>query len=390
MSREILRAKIIISTHDYATGFAQHLEEYLKNKKNEKVLYVHHPLHPDYPNSKGCGYRIYERGELKKEISHKNKNLFLGLLFLGDFLQNIWWVIKHREKWELYIGSNNLNALAGILLKKIGLVKKCVFYTVDFIPKRFKNPFVNKLYLWIDMISVIACDETWILSPRVREGRRLYFHLDSEFEKKQIYVPEGVWIKRIKRPPFDEISKNTAVFLGVLLERMGAQLIIQAIPYIVKKNPNFRLVIIGKGNYKKQLEQLVEKLGVNKHVNFKGYIEDYRQVEKIVAQCAFGIATYTNDPTGLTYYADPAKIKTYLGCGLPVIMTKTFHNALDIEQKGAGIVTTENPINIAQAILSLRDNEKKLKTYRENAIKLAEEFDNDTIFTKNLERILRN
>lgn len=383
-------SKIIVATHEYATGFAQHLEEYLKEKNSKKLLYIHHPLHPDYPNSNGSGYRIYKDGVLRKKISYFNIYHFLGLIFFKNFFQDIWFVIIQKEKWDLYIGSNNLNAFAGVILKKIGLVKKCVFYTVDFVPKRFKNSLINNVYLWIDLLCVRFCDETWILSPRVIEGRRKYFGLDKKFDKKQFYVPEGVWINRIKKEPFNKISKHKVIFLGVLLQRMGIQLILQAIPSIIQEIPDFRFIIIGKGNYKSKLEQLVKKLQVGKYIDFKGYVEDYKEIEKIIAKCALGVSTYTYDPTGLNYYADPAKVKTYLGCGLPVIMTNTFHNALEIEKKGAGIVVNDNPKEIAQTIISLIDDEFKLKRYRENAIKLAQEFDNETIFAKNLLRVLRH
>lgn len=386
----IQRSKIIIATHEYATGFAQHMEAYLRNKKNKNLFYIHHPLHPYFPDSNGSGYRIYKEGLLEKEISHLNTYLFLNLLFLKNFLQDIWWVVKQKKGWNLYIGSNNLNAFAGLLLKKIGLVKKCVFYTVDFVPKRFKNPFINRLYLWIDMFCVKFCDETWILSPRMKEGRRQYFNLDKKFDRKQIYVPEGVWLNRIKRESFKRISKHTIVFLGVLLERMGIQLILQAMPFAIQVIPNLRFIIIGKGKYRSQLEQLAKKLHIENHIEFKGYVEDYKEVEKIIAKCAIGMSTYANDPTGLNYYADPAKTKIYLGCGLPVIMTNTFHNALEIEKRGAGIVAAENPKDIARKIIFLLNDENRLKKYKENAIKFAEEFNNETIFTNNLLRILKN
>lgn len=388
-SEALRKAKIIVATHEYATGFAQHMEEYLRNKLTDKLLYLHHPLHPYYPNSSGSGYRAYDKGALEKEVSYPNSYRFLSLLFLKNFIQNLWWVIAQREKWDIYIGSNNLNAFAGLLLKKMRFVKKCVFYTVDFVPKRFNNYLINKLYLWIDMVCVKSCDETWILSPRMKEGRRQYFNLDKKFDKKQIYVPEGVWLNRIRKESFNNISKQTIIFLGVLLERMGAQLILRAIPSVIQKIPDFRFIIIGKGNYRPQLEQLVKKLHIEKHVEFKGYVEDYKEVERIIAKCALGVSTYTNDPTGLNYFADPAKVKTYLGCGLPVMMTNTFHNALEIEKRGAGIVVSEDPKEIAQTIISLINNEAILKKYKKNAIKLAQEFDNEIIFTKNLLRILK-
>jgi len=364
------------------------LEEYLIDNKIKDLLYIFHPLNNDVKN--GSGLRLYSDGQLKKEIKDTYRAKLSVVSFLFDFFSNIYWVLRAQKKWDLYIGSNNLNAFSGIFLKKLGLVKKCVFYTVDFVPNRFSNPLLNNIYLWIDGFCTKFCDETWILSPRVIEGRHKYLGLGKKYDKKQILVPEGVWFSRIRRKPFSKINKTTAVFVGHLVERMGVQKVIEAIPEILKKMPNFKLIIIGKGDYEGQLKSLVKKLKIEKNVEFTGYIENHKEVENLIASCAIGIACYKEDLSSFTYYAEPAKTKVYMGAGLPVVMTDMFYNAYDIEKAGAGKVVAYNQKSIAKTIVEMLSNDKKLSDYRENALNFIKNYDWVKIFEENLLRVTKS
>ncbi len=350
-------------------------------------MYVHHPLHLDQKD--GSGFRIYSNGDLAKEKKDIYKTKVSVVSFFLDFLSNIYWVLRTRKKWDLYIGSNNLNAFSGLLLRRLGLVRKCVFYTVDFVPNRFSNSLLNKIYLWIDDFCTKHCDETWILSPRVIEGRHKYLNLDKKYDKKQFLVPEGVWFSRIRRKPFNKISKTTAVFVGHLVERMGVQKVIESMPLILKNLPTFKFIIIGTGNYESQLKEITKELEVEKNIEFTGYMKDHREVESLIASCAVGIACYEESKDSFTYYAEPAKTKVYMGAGLPVIMTDMFYNAYDIEKAGAGKVVEYNKKSIAVAIVNMLSNTESLEYYRNNAINFIKDYDWEKIFDKNLSRVLR-
>lgn len=381
--------KIIGVTHEFLTGFMAHLEEYLIQKKIADYLMIQHPLLPIIGESYSI-FKLYKKGKLVKKRQSKVASSIDLLNYIKASLLTMWWIIKSGEQWDLYIGNNGLNTFAGLIVKKLGLVKKVVFYSVDFVPHRFKNNILNNFYHWIDKIAVIYSNEVWILSPRMTEGRKEYLRLDKKYDKKQILVPEGVWLERIEKKTFSEIQKHTAIFVGTLMQRTGAQMVIGSIPYVLKKIPDFKLIIVGKGSFRDNLEKQVTKMGLEKYVEFKGFIESHKDVENLVASCAVGMATYTNDGSELTFYADPGKTKLYLGAGIPVIMTNAFYNANDIANSGAGVIVKESEKEIAEAIIKIISSEKILKQYKKNAITFAREFNHEILFDKNLQRILSN
>ena len=104
---------------------------------------------------------------------------------------------------------------------------------------------------------------------------------------------------------------------------------------------------------------------------------DQEEIRKLLLGCAFAVATY--DPQGaqednFTYYADPTKIKTYLSCGLPVIMTNVPFNAGDLARRGCAVIVDYDEKSIAKVLIDVLTDKEKLETMRKSAIKTAGEF----------------
>lgn len=380
--------KVVIANHFYAVGPAENLLDFCIVNKIAKAMYVGHPLLAK-EDKRSSYWQLYIHGVLKKGFRKKSKRGKDAINFINNAFITIWWILRSKEKWDLYIGSNNLNAFCGVLLKWMGKVKRTVYFAIDYVPKkRFENKTLDRLYHWVDIFCVKTCDITWNLSPRMTKGREKYAGLNMKYRVKQVVVPEGVWLKRIQKLSLEKINQHHLVFLGHLAPRLGVQKVIEAVPRIVKKIPDFKFIIIGKGEYRKKLEQLAHSLGVAGFVNFKGFIPDHREVERIISRCAIGIAAYSNEQENFSYYADPSKTKIYMGCGLPVIMTDIFYNAKEIEKSGAGKVVKYDADEIAKIIIEMMESPMELKRYKENAGKYIKDLDWNLIFEKNLRKII--
>lgn len=382
-----LNKSIIISTHVYSWGPAQDLRDYLVKNKIKKVIFIGHPLFLD-PKLQGSGYELYCDGKKIQEYYGKIKKSPLLMSLLHDLFFTIFWTLRFGKKWDVFFGSDNLNAMAGVILKKSGLVKTVIYYVMDYNPQRFENKILNYAYHWIDRFCVKYSDETWNVSPRMSMARKKYFNFTAPNQKT---VPVGMWFKRIKRLNFSDIEKQTLVYLGHVIKKQGIQHIIGAVPLIIKKIPNFKFVIIGGGDYMNTLKKQTEKLRVTKYILFLGYIKDNTEIENLLTKCALAVAPYEREIEGLisyTYFADPGKIKLYLAAGLPVIMTDVPYNAKDLVKNQCAKIVELNDKDITKAILDLMTNDKRLDEYRINAVKYASKFDWDLIFESNLKRIL--
>lgn len=384
IAKALSKSKIVVASHIFASGPTQALVKYLNHHNPaRKLLFIGHPLLPR-PGRKNISFCFtYKNGRKVKEIFFKNLGPAFSLHYIENFFLSIFWVLKTRQKWELFIGMNNFNALSGLVLKWLGRVKKVIFYGVDYAPKRFAHPIVNCFYHWVDKVAVFYADEIWSLSPRMVEARLKYRNLKIKRAKSKI-VPMGVWFDEIKRTPFAEVKKHTLVFMGHLLKKQGVQMVIKAMPKIIKKIPDFQFLIIGKGEYGSELKRLVKAKGLEKQVFFTGYIKNHAKMEKLMSKSACAIAIYEKGDLerNFTYYADPGKIKDYLGAGLPVILTDVPHNAFEIEKAGCGRVIDNQEDKIAEAVIEMMSHEERLKKYRNKALDFAKEFDWNKIFEK--------
>lgn len=391
MSQDTLEdLKVIIVTHVYTSGPGQDFEEFLNTKLVKKVLFIGHPLFFN-KNLSGSSYRICEYGKLVKEHKTTIKDIPILLEYLLDSFKTIYYVLIQKEKWDLFVGCNCLNAAVGVILQRLGIVNRSIYYVIDYTPKRFPNPLINYIYHKIDRFSVKYSFRTWNLSPRMIEGRNRFFNIPTG---KQIVLPLGVWYDRIPRCNFNEIYKYTLVFMGHVLKKQGIQYVIEAIPIIIKAIPEFKFLVVGGGEYLDEIKKLTNATKMDKYVTFTGKIEKHEDLEKILAKCAVAVAPYETNLAKLdasdnfTYYADPSKIKVYLACGLPVLLTDVSYNAQVIQAKKCGRIITNNPNEIAHAVIELMNDSSVLEQYRNNAIEFAQSFNWNTIFSNELKDIL--
>lgn len=378
--------KIVISTHYLVYGAPQAMRDYLIKTKFPYVLYIAHPLFVD--GMKSYFEKITKGKILSKYTSSVRSNNSLVNYFIETIL-TLMWVLRSKEKYELFVGVDSLNASVGIFLKKLGRVNKVVFYTIDYVPVRFKNKFLNNIYHLIDKFCVTHADETWNVSPRIEEGREQLKGLTRKVYKKQKVVPIGIWYDNIKRLPFNKIKKNQLFFIGHLMESAGVQLVFKAIPELIKTIPNFHFLVVGGGEYEETLRQMIKDLKLEKYVTMTGWIKDRKKLDTIMQDSAIAIAMYDKRTSRNTYYADPTKLKDYLSAGLPIILTDLPHNAYDIAYHKCGIVVKYDQNEITRAILTFMKDSKKLQQYRTNALKYAQLYDWNTIFENHLLPLLK-
>jgi glycosyltransferase involved in cell wall biosynthesis len=364
------------------------LKKFLLARGCSKLLYITHPLlllkESQSLSSQQEYFTQSKRVKFSKAYHWKAPEPFL---LIKDFLYTLYWTIASKEIYDVFFGINNLNALAGLFLKKIGRVRKVVYYTIDLYPQRFENQLMNWIYHTIDGLCVKFCDETWNVSPYLvtyREKRGLI----GKNYLRQFTVPIGVWFEEIERVPWEKIKKTKIVYVGHLKNFFGVDLIIRSLPLLYKRIPKIHLEIIGGGEQLEELKQLAHRLGVFKLVSFCGWKEK-KEAENLCKDASLGLAPFnTQIIDEKIKNADPAKIKDYLAQGLPVIMTNATLNASAIEKANCGIIIDFTPKSLADAVTKLLSDEKLLKKYRENALEFAKQFDWNNLFTQNVSRLL--
>lgn len=342
----------------------------------KKVYYIEHPF-PQADDHRSS-MTIYNDGKIEREIftpSFKGPQI---LFYIFDIFLTFYFLLLVKKKIDLCIALDNLNTANILPLRKIGIIKKLIFYTIDYNPKRFKNKILNNIYHFLDRVSCYHADAIWVLSKKM-DTTRAKNKVDIKKMAKSILLPMGANLERINILPQSKINRHQLAFTGFLMKKQGVQIILQALPKVIEKIPDVKLVIIGQGEYEDQLKNLSKSLKISKHVDFKGFVNNHREVENILCKSAIGMATYENTPDNYTMFTDPGKPKLYLGCGLPVVITNVPQVAKIIASRNAGLIVKYDKKSVADALIKLLFDDNLYKSYRENAIELSKEYNTNSL-----------
>lgn len=372
---------IAVVAHKYLPQPDDDLIDFLNIKKKSRVLHIKHSF-PD-ASDRCSSYSLYSKGsKIKEKTSVDYRFLPEVLVYIKELFFTIKWIVFSKTKWDLYIGMDSLCVFFGLILRSIGSCKKVIFWSIDFVPQgRFKQSWKNLVYRNIDILACKSADEVWNLSPKMAEGRKKFLGLDNKDYKFRKIVSYGVWTERIKKVCYSKCQKNTLVFMGHLLPKQGVDMVIAKIPEIVKRIPEFKFKIIGGGSYEEKLINLAKNLSVDKYCLFRGRIEDNRVLEDEVAKSAVAIAPYLKTPNSYTYYADSGKIKTYLACGVPVLLIDLPWNAKEIQQEKCGLIINGYGKDLVEKLLKIMKPSLN-REFRKNAVKYSKNFDYEKIFSE--------
>lgn len=369
----------IVVSHKYLPQPDDDIVFYLSNlEKKDNVLHIMHNF-SDSQNRKSH-YVWYQNGNKGKKESVDYGFLPDFFVLVKEFFFTLYWTVFSKKRWDLYIGMDGLCVCWGIMLKKIGVVKKVIFWSIDFVPKnRFEKPWKNLVYRGVNSYACTNSDEVWDLSPRMLSGRKKYLNLTKSNYRSHKVVPYGLWLDRIETVQYSRCEKKTLVFMGHLLPKQGVDTVIKTMPEIIKAIPDIKLKIIGDGRYKNNLVELTKKLNIEKYCDFLGRISSSEKVWQEIAKSAVAIAPYKKTNDNYTFYADPGKIKTYLACGVPLLLTDLSWNAKEIQSNNCGMIISDERTDLVVKLQNILLPTKNIE-FRKNAINYSKSFNYKNIF----------
>lgn len=208
----------------------------------------------------------------------KNKFLHLQLpsLFVAEFFATLWHIRKHRPDiiyahW--FTPQAITNALAAKLTKT-----PLVFDTQASDAIVLKNiPFAKKI-----VVGICRQALAYTVPSQQTLDKLLYFTDDSnrhEVINKVTMVPYGtspiqVSPQAIKNTikKYGLQNKKVIYFIGRLVDRKGVDILIKAFSNLRKVDNSLRLVVVGDGQQRQELERLVINLDLTESVLFAGFI----------------------------------------------------------------------------------------------------------------------
>lgn len=290
---------------------------------------------------------------------------------IRDILSVVELTLRNNKKHDLFIGLESINALTGLLLKKLGYFEQVVYYVSDYSTNRYKLKWFNNLYLWLDRLAATHSDFIWDVSLAMMPAR-IKVGLEPQKSALAIHVPNALYPKQIDYLPASKIIPNSLVYVGTLGKINGPDVAIKALKIVLKSIPSAKLHIYGSGEPDMtRLTELTKKLKLTDKVIFEGFISDQVKLSNETKKYAVALAPYLEIPGSPRWWADATKIRLYLAAGLPVITTRVPPLGREVAEAGAGIITKDTPKDTGEAILKLLNDKKLLNKMKKNAINRA-------------------
>jgi len=331
-------------------------------KLGEEFIFIRHSIDG---NLRSTVYEYTSNLKIKKQNLVVVSKVSI-LRYLSEIISTIIYFIAKNKKDYIYIGLDPLNALTGVLLKKLGYFKKVIYYTADYSPKRFESKILNKIYLSIDGYCVRNSDAVWNVSNRICKVRETMGLEDA----KNIFVPN------IPSQDYRGHSKSirhkfTLVSLGVVGDQLDYIGIFEAVSLLKSKYPKLVIKIIGNGPKEDGYKEYVKQKDLQKHVQFLGYLEHPKALEEI-SKSGVGLALY-NGNWNFNYYGDSMKCREFFCYGLPVITTDTHSTVEEIVEHNAGVVCDQSPKSYVKALDTIFQNYDE---YSKRSYEIAKKHEN--------------
>jgi glycosyltransferase involved in cell wall biosynthesis len=194
-------------------------------------------------------------------------------------------------------------------------------------------------------------------------------------ERKIVPVHNGINVSEFRPTEATGVRRKYGIdgpmllFVGRMITQKGIPYLIEAVPLVLEKHPDTKLLLIGRGNALKALKKKVKAMGLEKNVIFSGYLteemlkESYGTCDLFVLPSVWEVL-----PIAILEAMSSSKAVVCTGAGGDAELVKDGLNGY--------VVPIRDPVKLAEKINALLDDpEKRARMGRAGRKRAEEEFD---------------
>lgn len=232
----------------------------------------------------------------------------------------------------------------------------------------------EKSIMRILMRLFISIPSEKYIIPRIRHiivQSHLIKSLVRGFSNSLIYIiPEGVGYEKIQQLQLQtSLTEQPDIFIAVHFRKLkGIDILIKAIPEVIKSVPELKVYIAGSGEEEKELKNLVNDLRLESHVKFMGFIADEREKYKYYKACKIVVvpSRWDNEPFATL---DGAAL------GKPIIVSDACNSSIVEDGKTGFVFKSEDVKDLSSKIVRLLTEDDLRGQMGKAANEKAKEYD---------------
>ena len=253
------------------------------------------------------GHEVYiftttdpDADEFEKDIVRMPSVPFISFTDRRIVVRGLWFAYQIAKELELEIIHTHTEFGTGFLGKMVA--------------NRLRIPVIHTYHTMYEdvkhFIKMFVNHSTGVVCPskRVVDTLKRY-----EVDVPMRIIPTGIDVSRFSRPDItkkdtdqlrDKLGLHTDDLMILSLSRISYEknihVIVQQFPEVLMSYPNARLVIVGKGPYREDLEELSRQLGVEDYIQFTGEVP-HEDVAYYYHAADYFVSASTSETQGLTY-----------------------------------------------------------------------------------------
>ena len=258
--------------------------------------------------------------------------------------------------------------MARVLREKTNIPIVMTYHTkfdID-IKRDIKNEVLANQVIKIVAENISACDEVWTVSHGAGENlRSLGYDGDYIVMENGVDFPKGKADKNDAEElrHYYDVPDDTVLFLfvGRLLWYKGLRLILDALKLIDNKGLKFRMMFVGDGLDRAEIEDYAEELGIMDKCIFTGAVSDREDLRVYYTAGELFMFPSEYDTNGLV-------VREAAACGVASVLIKGSCASEGITDGHNGILSDADPEAISQKMEFAINHRNEIHQMGENAM----------------------
>lgn len=226
--------------------------------------------------------------------------------------------------------------------------------------------FLRKTAVKMLLNNIEACNEVWVVSQGAGENLKKlgyegeYFVMENgvDFEKGRAADSE---ITRLRETHALGPDMPIFLFVGRMMWYKGIRLILDGLRIIADKGLQFKMLFVGDGAERKEIEKYCEEKGLSQRCVFVGAVRN-RELLRTCFSCAdLFVFPSSFDTNGIV-------VREAAACALPSVLLRGSCAAEGIEDGHTGLLIDETAISVANALERACKNPGMLRKIGQNAM----------------------
>ncbi len=248
---------------------------------------------------------------------------------------------------------------ASILYKKVKKAPLVVTYHAE--PSAYGYGSIIRrtgFQLYRRMVSILLSQADLIISPSeyfIEESRL------KDYRSKVVVIPNGINLENFEIKESKEearkrlnlpLDRRLLLFINALLPQKGPDILVKSMRKVIKRVPKAYLILVGKGEMRKELEDMAIREGIRGHVKFTGFIEEKEKPFYYKASDIFVLpSTRRHESFGIVNLEAMAS-------GVPIVASRIGGVPDVVKHRENGLlVPPKDPDALAETLIYLLENE---------------------------------